>query len=120
MNAQRRRSEYTDSGKRGDDITVKAFGVEVNASGKTVVNVILAAAVMSAFWLLYAFQAKEADERRAEHALYTYVLTLSQDQRERVQPYLQVPREFTGILGELRDEKAAEKARDETHKFDKK
>ena len=114
--ARRRNDDYPDN-KRRDDIALKAFGMELNANGKTVVNVLLAASILTAFWLLYAFQESEAQARRDEHDLFALILTMKQEDREKIQPYLRVPRGLATVVKEIQTDKAATDQRDETKKF---
>lgn len=70
-----------DSPKRGDDIRVKAFGVEVEASGRIVILVVISLAALAvAIWGVYKNEISHAAMLRA-FELQTCILTLNEQER---------------------------------------
>lgn len=78
--------------QRVDDINLKAFGVELHATGRMVIIILLVCAVLG-FGLWHAFTTMEEHSSIARSVtVLTYVLTLSEQERKDLR--LQIPDEL--------------------------
>jgi hypothetical protein len=99
--------DFDENPRRGDDIKIGAFGVSLEANGKTVVGLILTLCALGALFY-HDYQANQDHKQFVKQVqIFTYVLTADEAERKLIRQRLAIPDELKQAVREIEHEKAA-------------